>query len=215
MLTQVAGDHALVAGAERDRRLAGEHAGAGLDPGAQRRATASTSSSAARTARSASSSWAVGRAPDGHHGVADELLDRPAVPARRPRVASVEVLRTGARGRSSGSRPSDERREADEVGEQDRDEAALGDRAGGRGGCGRRTAIGRRAAVAAAAAAALARTLPHSPQNRAVGALAVPQLGQVAASREPHSPQNLRPGSLGEEQEGQITRGRWSSVPEG
>ena len=61
---EVARDHALTLGAERHRRLAGEHAGAG----AQRRcadlvpsaATASTRSSAARTARSASSSCATG-----------------------------------------------------------------------------------------------------------------------------------------------------------
>ena len=75
---EVARDHALVRGAERDRRLAGQDAGPRLEPGAEA-PTASTRSSAARTARSASSSWAVGRAPDGHHGVADELLDGAAV----------------------------------------------------------------------------------------------------------------------------------------
>ena len=36
-------------------------------------------SAAARTARSASSSWTAGQAEDGHDRVADELLDRPAV----------------------------------------------------------------------------------------------------------------------------------------
>ena len=49
-------------GADRHRRLAGEHAGARrVEPGSCRaRATAATSSSAARTARSASSSCATG-----------------------------------------------------------------------------------------------------------------------------------------------------------
>ena len=56
---EVAGDHALVRGADRHRRLAGQHAGSRLDARAKAR-TASTSSSAARTARSASSSCAIG-----------------------------------------------------------------------------------------------------------------------------------------------------------
>ena len=70
------------------------------------------------------------RAPDGHHRVADELLDGPA-------VAGDDLA---WRGRSSGSGSRGpprvallgERREADEVGEQDRDQAALGDGAGRR-----------------------------------------------------------------------------------
>ena len=56
---EVARDHALVGGADRDRRLAGQDAGPGLDPGPER-GTASTRSRPARTARSASSSWATG-----------------------------------------------------------------------------------------------------------------------------------------------------------
>ena len=47
--------------------------------GAQRRGPRRRARAPARTARSASSSWAIGRAPDGHDGVADELLDRAAV----------------------------------------------------------------------------------------------------------------------------------------
>ena len=47
-------------GAEGDGRLAGQDAGARLDRRGPSVGTASTSSSAARTARSASSSWAVG-----------------------------------------------------------------------------------------------------------------------------------------------------------
>ena len=42
-------------------------------------ASAARISAAARTARSASSSWTTGYAEHGHHGIADELLDRPAV----------------------------------------------------------------------------------------------------------------------------------------
>ena len=57
---EVAGDHALVRRAERDRRLAGQDAGPRLDAAARGVGPASTRSSAARTARSASSSWAIG-----------------------------------------------------------------------------------------------------------------------------------------------------------
>ncbi len=49
--------------------------------------------------------------------------------------------------------------------------------------------------------------VPHSPQKRAVGGFAVPQLGQTAASRVPHSPQNFRPSSFGEPQLGQVIGG--------
>ena len=65
------------------------------------------------------------RAPDGHHRVADELLDRAAVAADHaggelevPRERLTDLLRVTLLG---------ERREADEVGEEDGDEAALGD----------------------------------------------------------------------------------------
>ena len=57
---EVAGDHALVRRADGDGGLAGQDAGAGLDGSGPGVRTASTSSSAARTARSASSSCAVG-----------------------------------------------------------------------------------------------------------------------------------------------------------
>ena len=58
---EVAGDHPLAVGPERDRGLAGEHAGAGrVEAPASSVGTAATSSSAARTARSASSSFATG-----------------------------------------------------------------------------------------------------------------------------------------------------------
>jgi hypothetical protein len=51
--------------------------------------------------------------------------------------------------------------------------------------------------------------VPHSPQNRALGAFAVPQDGHTFASRVPHSPQNLRPGSFGVPQDGQFIRGAY------
>ena len=79
--------------------------------------------SAARTARSGSSSCATGAPNTRHHRVADELLDRAAEALelvaqagvvgreQRPHVLGVELL--GARG------------EADEVGEEDGDDLAL------------------------------------------------------------------------------------------
>src|SRR5579859_2753290 len=86
-------------------------------------ATASTSSRAARTARSDVVLARRGSAPDRHHRVADELLDRSAVAAddeargvevAREQVADVlRVARLGERG------------EADEVGEEDGDDAPL------------------------------------------------------------------------------------------
>ena len=67
------------------------------------------------------------RAPDGHDRVADELLDRPAVAADDV-AGEVEVAGEQLAG-VLGVAALGERREADEVGEEDRDEAALGDRA--------------------------------------------------------------------------------------
>ena len=57
---EVAGDHPLAVGPERHRRLAGQDAGAGRRGPASSSGTAATRSSAARTARSASSSFATG-----------------------------------------------------------------------------------------------------------------------------------------------------------
>ena len=108
---------------------------------------ASTRSSAARTARSASSSCATGRAPDGHDRVADELLDRAAVAldhrARSFEVAGQELARL------LGVAALGERREADEVGEQHRDEPALGSWAPSGVGSAGAAASERRAALAA------------------------------------------------------------------
>ena len=88
---------------------------------------------------------------------------------------------------SSASRLLGRAGEADEVGEEDGHEAALGCRRSGRGRCG----LG----VAAAASAA-----PHSPQNLAPGAFGVPHEGQALDSGLPHSPQNFRPVSFADPQ---------------
>jgi hypothetical protein len=119
---EVARDHALVGRAERDRRLAGEHAGAGRDSGADGPNGIDELEGCAHgplgvvLARDR-------RAPDRHHRVTDELLDRSAVPrdhVRRdrevPRQGLADVLAVALLG---------ERGEADEVGEHHGDEAAL------------------------------------------------------------------------------------------
>ena len=71
------------------------------------------------------------RAPHRHHRVADELLDRAAVEldqaAARVEVAGEELARVLGVALLRGCR------EADEVGEEDGDEAALGRRLRGRG----------------------------------------------------------------------------------
>ena len=129
------------------------------------------------------------RAPDGHHRVADELLDRAAVELDQP-TAGVEVageelahlLRIAA---------LRERREADEVGEEDGDEPALGC---GRGGERRQVVPPRRLSVA-----------PHSPQNFSPGSFAAPHDGQPLASAVPHSEQNFRPSRFSVPQLGQVT----------
>ncbi len=125
---EVARDHALVGGADGHRRLAGQHPRAGGDAGAQR------ADRVDQVERRPDRALRVvlarhRRAPDRHDRVADELLDRAAVAlddvARQVEVAGQELprlLRVAALG---------ERREADQVGEQDRHEAALGDRGSG------------------------------------------------------------------------------------
>jgi len=124
----VACDHALALGADRHRGLTGEHARAGpkvSDPdlvterrdsgnGVERRADGSLGV-VLRCGR---------RAPDGHHGVADELLDRAAVQRDQP-AAGVEVAREELSHLLLVA-PLGQRGESDEVGEEDRDEPAFG-----------------------------------------------------------------------------------------
>ena len=87
---------------------------------------------------------------------------------------------------ASGVAPLGEGREPHEVGEEDRDEPALGDRRvlGRSGGptCGPGRGRDRWPCRAAAAASSLSSRAPHSPQKRACGGLDVPQAGQAAAS---------------------------------
>ena len=91
---EVAGDHALALGAERDRGLAGEHAGRARSSGAP---TSAPSADDGRDQVERGPHRALGvvlvrdrRAPDGHDRVADELLDRAAVALdHRPRGVEV------------------------------------------------------------------------------------------------------------------------------
>ena len=135
------------------------------------------------------------RAPDGHHGVADELLDRAAVPvddlAREVEVARQELpdgLRVAVLG---------------EAGETDADP-----RTGPTPGAaprppmpGRPRHRGRRGHALAGPSAP-----PHSPQNRATGSLGVPHAGQVDLQPGPQDRQNFRPASLPVPQAGQVIR---------
>ena len=119
---QVAGDHALAPGAERDRRLAGEHAGARLQTGTELRHRGDEFERGAH--RPLGVVFVRGRcAPDGHDRVADELLDRAAVALdHRPR--RLEVLGEELP-RFLGVPRLGQRREADQVGEEDGNEPAL------------------------------------------------------------------------------------------
>jgi hypothetical protein len=123
---EVAGNHPLPHGAQGHRRLAGEDSGADLDgPRAHREATDGLDQLEARPHGALGVVLVRGRGPpDGHHGVADELLDRaPVAPddvGCDLEVASQEL--------ADGFRVAvlRERREADEIREQDRDHPSLG-----------------------------------------------------------------------------------------
>ena len=122
---EVAGDHALVRRPERDRSFSGQDAGAGLDRRPER------PDGVDELERGPHGALGVvfvrgRRTPDGHDRVADELLDRAAVPADHV-PGEVEVGRQQL-ARVLGVLAFGQRGEPDEVGEQDRDEAALGDR---------------------------------------------------------------------------------------
>ncbi len=128
------------------------------------------------------------RAPDGDHGVADELLEGAAVASDDPaggvevagqqltHVLGVALLREGC--------------EPHQVGKQNRCHPAFADR--------RRWA---RRDVSGALSA-----VPHSPQNRSPGSFAEPQAGQETTSATPHSAQKRRPSRLSVSQLEQRTR---------
>ena len=184
---EVAGDHALPLGAERDCHLAGQDAGTGGELGVE------LGDGGDQVERRAHRPLGVvlvrdGRAPDRHHRVADELLDRPAVAFDQP-AAGVEV---GGQqlARVLGVTLLRGRREADEVGEEDGDVAPLGRR-----GAGAADGAGTSALIDA----------PHSSQNRAPAATGWP-FGQTSASPAPHSAQNFAPARFSAPQAAQVTR---------
>ena len=150
---EIAGDHALVRGAERHGGLAGQDAGPRRDPrpeGADRVDELEPGPDGSLGV------VLVGgrRAPDGHDGVADELLDRPAVPADDvPRQVEVPAQQLAG---VLGVPSLGEGREPDEIREQDADDASLGDRRHGgvRGGTADRHIRRRRAGHSRAAFAA-------------------------------------------------------------
>ena len=209
---EVAGDHALALGAERDRRLAGEHAG----PGAQlRRADLVAERGHGRDQVERRPHGALGvvlgrdrRAPDRHHRVADELLDRAAVELDQP-PAGVEVAGEQL-ARVLGVALSESGGEADEVGEEDRDEPALGRRCRAPGAArvgGRRRR--RRAALAAELSPGSfamhrrtgrrrASAAPHSEQNFA----SRPVLGAAARAGHTAAPRHARALRLGRSSQG-------------
>ncbi len=120
---EVPRDHALVGGTERHRRLTGEDAGTCLDALAQGWDGVDQVECGAHGALGVVLVRSR-RSPDGHHGIADELLDRAAIAfddlARQVEVARqrvAHVLRVALRG---------EGRETDEIGEQDADQPPLG-----------------------------------------------------------------------------------------
>ena len=120
---EVAGDHALVGRAERDRRLAGQQARARLEVRVQR---ADRVDQLEGGANGPLGVVLVGgrRAPHGHDRVADELLDRPAVQLD-DLGGGLEVFAQQLADRL-GIAVLGEAREADEIGEEDGDEAPLG-----------------------------------------------------------------------------------------
>ena len=151
---EIAGDHPLPGRAERDGGFPGEHARARLQVlGAELFAERADSGDEVERRAHRALRVVLGRdrrAPDRHHGVADELLDRAAVELDQP-PARVEVAREKLAHLLRVARLG-ERREADEVGEEHRDEPPLGGRDSGRRRR-RRGASERRAAVAAEALA--------------------------------------------------------------
>ena len=124
---EIARDHALALGPERDRGFAGKHSRpssqlllADLLP--ERR------DGRDQVERGADGALGVvlggrWRSPDRHHGIPDELLDRSSVQRDDP-PGGVEVAREELP-HLLGVLVLGERREADEVGEQDGDEAPL------------------------------------------------------------------------------------------
>ncbi len=126
---QVAGDHALVRGAQRDRRFSRQDAGPDLD--ARRQAADRVDELEARANRPFGVVFTGDRcAPERHDRIADELLDGAAVASddladglEIARLELTDILRVTTLG---------EAREADQVSEEDAHQPALGRRLRGR-----------------------------------------------------------------------------------
>ena len=146
---EIAGNHALSLGADRDGRFAREHAGTGAKlVGAHLVAERGDRGDQVECCAHCALGVVLGRGrrpPHGHDGVADELLDGPAVHADDP-PADVEVAREEL-AHLLGVARLGQRSEAHEVGEEDGDEAPLCRRL--RPDDGRRLGRERSAAVAA------------------------------------------------------------------
>ncbi len=130
---EIAGDHALALGADRDSGLAGQHRCPRAEA-TQADLVAERRDRCDQVERGPDGPLGVvlrrrGRAPDGHHRVADELLDGAPVEADQP-PARIEIPRKKLT-RVFGVATLRQAREADEVGEEHGDEPPLGN--GGNG----------------------------------------------------------------------------------
>ena len=186
---EVARDHPLVRGADRDGRLAGQDAGPGLDRWAERPDGVDELESGPDGALGVVLVGGRG-APDRHDRVADELLDRAAVPAMTSR-GERRSSGTGARG--CPRRPCPRRavvkptRSANRIETRRRSAIGLRRRRPSRGPV-RGPRGGRRGSRAARCA--------HSPQNLASASRAAPQDGQAIARRDRALLAELAPGGV-------------------
>ena len=172
---EVAGDHPLSFGPDRDRGLTGQHADPDreVDAGLAPKGRDHVDELEGRPDRALGVVLVGDRgAPQRHHGVADELLDGAAVavddhpgPLEIPVLEVAHRLRVAARG---------QRREPDQVGEQDRHDASLGGTPAPRVAGVARPLTG--AARSAVAAPGSSRSVP---QNFAPGRIAAPHTGQA------------------------------------
>ena len=179
-------------GADGDGRLAGQHGRARVERLVRAAQAADISDEVER-----SPNRALGiilermrRTPDGHHCVADELLDRPAV-SLDPFARELEVARPAGR--------ASPRRRAPSLSVVNPTRSA------------NRTLTTRRSATGvvvgpSAAAAAPSVGVPHAGQNLAPGGRGAEQARQPASRRAPHSGQNFWPAWTSVWQFGQFTR---------
>src|SRR6266511_2867565 len=156
--------------------------------------TACTSSIAARTARSASSSWATG-VP--HTAMTASPMNFSTVPPYRAMSRRHVSKYADSNSRtSSGSRASlsvvNPTRSANSTETSRRSDDAAARPFG-------------RAAATPAGSTALPSAVPHSPQNRSDGSFGAPQDGHTTASGDPHDEQNFLPSRFTVPQFPQVT----------